>query len=92
VEDAEALLQQALVDRPSRDAKGRALITLDLAACRVLDGDAAAAATLVTGSLELAREVVVAPIATRAREVVGAMMALDPTTATSLRDRLPVLA
>jgi hypothetical protein len=70
---ATELLSLALDRRSPTDAKGRALITLDLAACRVLDGHADEAARLAGDALDLARGAIVRPIVERASGVRASM-------------------
>jgi transcriptional regulator with XRE-family HTH domain len=75
------LLSDSLARRSLGDAKGRALITLDLAACRVLDGDADEAVELAGGALELARGAIVRPIVERASQLRDSMESWAPSRA-----------
>lgn len=81
LDDAEGLLAAALRARRASDAKGRALLTLDLATARTHAGDLDHAVTHLADAAVLARRAAVGPILTRARSVV-----LD------IRERSPELA
>jgi tetratricopeptide (TPR) repeat protein len=72
-DEATKLLSEALAARSAHDLKGRALITLDLAACRAVDGDLEEASNLALGALDIARGTVVRPIVERATGVRAAM-------------------
>ncbi|MFI1520660.1 helix-turn-helix domain-containing protein [Kitasatospora cineracea] len=61
------LIGGALARRDRADVKGLALLTLDLAECRLGAGDLAAACTLAHDALDLADGSVVQPIVVRAR-------------------------
>lgn len=62
---ASALLMQALKSRASQDLKGRALLTLDLASCRIIEGELDETARLATKALSIAQDAVVGPIIDR---------------------------
>ncbi|GIJ48580.1 hypothetical protein Val02_54660 [Virgisporangium aliadipatigenens] len=70
---ANTLMNTALAERPSHDIKGRALLTLDLAAVRVRDDEPEAACDLITDALAMADTQLVHPIVGRAREVLSGM-------------------
>ncbi|MFI9382502.1 hypothetical protein [Kutzneria sp. NPDC052558] len=61
------LLDAALDRRALTDAKGRALITLDLAECRIVEREPEEAARLTMGALRSAAGSLVGPIVDRAR-------------------------
>jgi transcriptional regulator with XRE-family HTH domain len=79
--EADELLTEALERREPGDFKGRALTTLDLAACRLIEGDSVEAADLVAAALGMTPGGIVAPIVSRARAVQTEMMAVDPKSA-----------
>ncbi|HSV65620.1 MAG TPA: helix-turn-helix transcriptional regulator [Mycobacteriales bacterium] len=85
-EQARQLLTQALDRRSATDAKGRALITLDLAAARVVDAEPEEAARLAGQALDLARGAVVRPIVARALAVRAGMQPWEGTTAVARLD------
>ncbi|CRK61394.1 Putative C1 regulatory protein [Alloactinosynnema sp. L-07] len=60
-------IRDALTRRAPHDAKGRALLSLDMATCLVHDGEAREATRVAVGALESARGATVAPIVARAR-------------------------
>jgi len=66
---AAELLRQSLARRAVSDVKGRALLTLDLAACRIIENEYGEAAQLVGAALDLAHGALVRPILDRARAV-----------------------
>lgn len=66
---ATELLSRALRDRSPRDVKGRALLTLDLADCRIVDNEPEEASNLAIGALDLADGTVVRPIVERANRL-----------------------
>lgn len=66
---ATELLSRALHDRSPRDLKGRALVTLDLAECRVIDSEPDEASTLAIAALDLTDGTVVRPIVERANRL-----------------------
>jgi transcriptional regulator with XRE-family HTH domain len=68
-EPAADLLGQALARRVPSDAKGRALLTLDLAACRIIENERDGATQLVSAALDLAHGALVRPILDRARTI-----------------------
>lgn len=76
---ADQLLVGALDRRAPTDLKGRALLTLDLAACRVVDGEPDEAARLVAEALDTARSALVRPIAVKAVQVRSAMTSWEAT-------------
>lgn len=63
------LLSKARDRRATHDAKGRALLTLDLAECHVVGREPDEAARLAVEALETAHGVLVGPILTRTRSV-----------------------
>jgi transcriptional regulator with XRE-family HTH domain len=79
-EPARQLLTQALDHRSPSDAKGRALLTLDLAASRVVDAEPEEAARLAGQALNLARGAVVRPIVARALAIRADMEPWEGTT------------
>jgi hypothetical protein len=58
---------QALDRRPSTDAKGRALVLLDLADCHVVTAEPEEGARIAMQALDVADGALVRPILTRAR-------------------------
>jgi hypothetical protein len=86
--EASELLAESVSQRPIGDSKGRALATLDLASCRLVEGHPDEAARLVEQSLGIARGGVVAPIVARVRSVRADMMAVDPTSAAQVTQLL----
>jgi hypothetical protein len=70
---ATTVLGSALDRRAPTDIKGRALLTLDLAACRVVDGEPGEATRLVGEALDVAHGAIVRPIAVRATQVRATM-------------------
>jgi hypothetical protein len=91
-EEASGLLTGALKRRPVGDAKGRALATLDLASCRLIEGYPDEAFRLVEESLHIARDGVVAPIITRIQSVQAEMMMVDPIFTARVRQMLREVA
>jgi hypothetical protein len=86
---AAAYLGRALTQRAAADAKGRALLTLDLAACRIIDNERDEAAQLVYAALDRAHGALVRPILDRARAVRADMARWTPSPAlTDLDARL----
>lgn len=86
---AESMITQALDARDPADAKGRALLTLDLAGCRLSDDEPMEAAHLVGRALDLADGTLVQPIATKALQVRAAMTRWDDSKpAIELDERL----
>jgi transcriptional regulator with XRE-family HTH domain len=82
-------LGRALAGRAPTDAKGRALLTLDLAACRVVEDERDEAARLFGAALDLAHGALVRPILDRARAVRVGMAGWTPSqTLTDLDARL----
>jgi transcriptional regulator with XRE-family HTH domain len=73
------LLGQALARRDTSDAKGRALLTLNLAACRVIEHEPEQATQLIGAALELAHGALVRPILDRARAVRADMAGWSPS-------------
>jgi transcriptional regulator with XRE-family HTH domain len=89
---AAKLLDQAIRRRAGTDAKGRALLTLDLAACRVIDREPEEAARLTGVALDIARAALVRPILDRARAVCGDMASwADVPAVADLDTRLAAL-
>jgi transcriptional regulator with XRE-family HTH domain len=70
---AEPLLLQALERRASADAKGRALLTLDLARCRAISQEPEEAVRLALAALDATAGTVVRPIVTRVRAISEAL-------------------
>jgi hypothetical protein len=91
-DEASDLLTESVRARPTGDAKGRALATLDLASCRLIVGEAEEAAQLVEHALSLARGGVVGPIVSRARSVRADMMAVDQISAARIAQLLREVA
>lgn len=85
-EPAGELLSQALDYRCATDAKGRALLMLDLAACRIVAAEPEEACRLASQALNLAHGAVVRPIITRALTVRGDMQRWEDTTAIACLD------
>lgn len=89
---ADALLTKALDLRAPSDAKGRALLTLDLASCRVVEGEPDEAVKLAFRALEMAQGAVVRPIVERVRQVRGNMRPWEGTQAVvDLDERLTTM-
>lgn len=80
-ERARPVLTTALARRAPADAKGRALITLDLARCAVIDGDEGEAHHLIGRSLDIAEHSMVHPIATQIRQMRTTLRSLEGSTA-----------
>ncbi len=72
---AEESLSRALGRRASADAKGRALLTLDLASCLITAGEYEEAARLVGTALDIASAALVWPILTRTVQVLASFQA-----------------
>jgi tetratricopeptide (TPR) repeat protein len=94
--EAEPLLVNALDRRERSDIKGRALLTLDLAQCKIVEGEVEEACQLTHSALNLAAGSLVRPIADRAGSIqhdLGRWPALAPVTALSerLRDETAAL-
>lgn len=84
---------RALGSRSSADHKGRALLTLDLAACRVIEHQDDEAAYLIGTALDIADGSLVRPIIDRAHDVRAHMAGWTGTTAAADLDaRLADLA
>jgi hypothetical protein len=66
---AEEFIGRALNHRSPADHKGRALLTLDLAACRVIDHQDNEAGQLIHAALDIAAGSLVRPIVDRAQDV-----------------------
>lgn len=64
---ASALLEAALQRRDPADVKGRAILTYDLADCRIGQGDLDEACTLAHTALDIAEGSIVQPLVLRAR-------------------------
>jgi hypothetical protein len=87
------LLSRALATRSADDLKGRALLTLDLAECRVIDGEPEEASRLAIGALDSANGTVVRPIVARAAVLRARMTRWDGSNAVADFDaRLEVTA
>jgi hypothetical protein len=71
----------AVAGRSASDAKGRALLTLDLAACRAIENEPHEAARLVGTALDLARGALVRPILDRAQAIRADMTGWTPSRA-----------
>ncbi|MGN9911609.1 hypothetical protein ACTMTJ_29025 [Phytohabitans sp. LJ34] len=93
-ERATALISAATDRRPYADAKGRALLTLELAACHLIDQEPDEVVALIGEALDIADGQIVRPIMMRSRELrsrmgtwrdTAAVKALDARLAT-LRD------
>ena len=87
---AEPLLIDALDRRASSDVKGRALLTLDLAQCKVIDGEVEEACDLTHSALNLAAGSLVRPILDQAGSIdhdLGKWRALAPVAVLSARLR-----
>jgi hypothetical protein len=78
---ARDLLSRALATRSPDDLKGRALLTLDLAECRVIDGGPEGASQLAIGALDIADGTVVRPIVERAAVLRARMSRWDGSRA-----------
>jgi hypothetical protein len=90
---AEQLLTQALRSRAATNAKGRAFLTLDLAACRVIEREPEEAARLTGVALDIARGSLVRPIVDRAQAVRADMASwADVPAVADLDTRLAALA
>jgi len=89
---AEEFIRRSLDHRSQADAKGRALLTLDLAACRVLEGEQDEAGHLIDSALDLAAAAMVRPIVDRARAVRRHMAGWTGTPAADLDARLAAIA
>ncbi|MPZ89857.1 MAG: hypothetical protein GEU81_17765 [Nitriliruptorales bacterium] len=83
---ADRLLTAALTRRAPSDVKGRALLILDVAACRLIEDEGDESFRLVEAALDLARGSVVKPIVIRAREVRVAVGRSASTTALAQLD------
>lgn len=71
------VLRDALTRRATRDAKGRALLGLDLAECLGHDGEAIEASRVAVEALDWAKGAMVEPIAIRAVELRGQLIRLS---------------
>ena len=89
---AEQYIRRALDHRSPADAKGRALLTLDLAAARVIDRDCDEAGRLIGAALNLAADAMVRPIIDRAQAVRRHMAGWTGTPAADLDARLAAIA
>jgi hypothetical protein len=76
------MLGEALACRSTADAKGRALLTLDLAECFAAEGEPEHAAGLGADALEMVRGSVVRPVLVRTQAV--------STTLRAWKDARPV--
>lgn len=87
------LLAEALAGRSPADAKGRALLTLDMAECFTIDGDPEQAAALSGDALDLVRGDVIQPVLGRAREIGRKLRPWEETAAVrNLSGRLAEIA
>jgi len=92
-DSATELLTRALAGRAPADAKGRALLTLDLAEAQVIVGDLDRASELAGQALDTASGAVVQPILARAKALRADMEPWGPTRAAARLDsRLADLA
>lgn len=66
---AKKLLGDALARRSPADAKGRALLTLDLAECSAVDGEPDRAGRLAADALDMVRDSAVRPVLVRTRAI-----------------------
>jgi transcriptional regulator with XRE-family HTH domain len=90
---AAELLTAALTRRAGTDAKGRSLLTLDLAACRVIQAEPEEAARLTGTALDIAAGALVRPILDRTRALRADLAGWTGTPAvTELDARLAALA
>jgi hypothetical protein len=85
---ATELLSRALAGRERGDAKGRALLTLDLAEAQVIAGDLDHASELAAQALDIARGAVVRPILARAAALRAGMEPWGSTGAAARLDSL----
>lgn len=90
---AASLLCRARDHRATHDAKGRALLTLDLAECRIVSREPDEAARLVGEALETAHGALVSPIIIRTRSLVARLDSwAEPKAVRELNSRLKDLA
>jgi hypothetical protein len=85
---AAPLLVQALDRRPSRDAKGRALVLLDLADCHVVTAEPEEGARIAMQALDVADGALVRPILTRARALRSGLVRADTKAVADFDARL----
>lgn len=86
---AKELLGDALAHRSAADAKGRALLTLDLADCSVIEGEPEHAAQLGAEALDMVRGAVVRPVVVRAQMIGdGLRSSEDAAAVRDLKERL----
>ena len=78
---ARSVLTTALGRRAAADAKGKALITLDLARCAAIEGDESEAHHLIGRSLDIAEHSMVHPIASQIRQMRATLRSLEGSTA-----------
>lgn len=90
-DDAAGHLAAAIGHRDQADAKGRALLTFDLAECAIRSGDPDRAACLANQALDTAAAQYVRPIVDRA-QALHAQLAAFPQLAAGYGDRLRELA
>jgi transcriptional regulator with XRE-family HTH domain/tetratricopeptide (TPR) repeat protein len=88
---AEEFIRRSLAHRSPADAKGRALLTLDLAAARVLETEHDEAAHLIGSALDIAADAMVRPIIDRAHAVRRHMAGWTGAPAAELDARLTAL-
>lgn len=86
--EARRLIDSSLRARATSDAKGRALLMLDLAACHVIDGELDEATRLAGDALGIARGFVVGPIIERAGQLRAGMEPWSGTSAVRALDEL----
>jgi tetratricopeptide (TPR) repeat protein len=91
-EQAEQYIRRALDHRSPADLKGRALLTLDLAAARVIDRDCDEAGRLISDALDLSADAMVRPIIDRAQAVRHHMAGWHGDSRSDLDSRLACLA
>ncbi|MGH3830919.1 MAG: hypothetical protein ACRDRS_10805 [Pseudonocardiaceae bacterium] len=89
------LLRQALDHRAPTDAKGKALVLLDLADCHVVTGEPEEGARTVVEALDIANSALVQPILTRTRALRSVLSRWAGTRAVAdldarLRDIIPI--
>jgi len=75
------LLGDAIAQRSAADAKGRALLTLDLAECFAIDGEPEQAARLGAHALNMVRGDMVQPVLVRTQMIGNALRPWKDATA-----------
>ena len=86
--EASRLLKNTIELRSIEDVKGRALATLDLASCRLIEGDIDEAFRLIEKSLLIAKGCIVAPIISRIQLLQANMMMVNPISAVQVKHLL----